>query len=276
MKNKICTGCKIKKMLECFGKSLTTKDGLQYKCKDCNKQYRLDNKKERNRKANEKYRQLHPIKIDIVKDGYKKCFKCKKDKLMILDYFGKRPSVKSGFNSWCKECEKQYRFENKEKINKNMKEYRVNNKESISITAKKYRENNKKQTNKYMKIYREKNREKINKTHREYISMRTKNDIGFKILKRCRSRLHKAIKGNVKSESTLKLIGCSVEYLIQHLESRFKNNMTWDNYGSWEIDHIKPCALFNFEDEEEQKKCFNYKNLQPLWKEENLEKRAKY
>ena len=41
-------------------------------------------------------------------------------------------------------------------------------------------------------------------------------------------------------------------------------------------DHIKPCAKFNLENSLEQKLCFLYKNLQPLWAEENLEKRDKY
>ena len=48
--------------------------------------------------------------------------------------------------------------------------------------------------------------------------------------------------------------------------------MSWDNYGDWHIDHIIPCAAFDLTDIEQQKKCFNYKNLQPLWAEENLKK----
>ena len=52
--------------------------------------------------------------------------------------------------------------------------------------------------------------------------------------------------------------------------------MTWKNYGEWHIDHIKPCSKFNLTDEEEQKKCFNYKNLQPLWASENTSKGAKW
>ena len=40
------------------------------------------------------------------------------------------------------------------------------------------------------------------------------------------------------------------------------------------VDHIKPCSSFNLEDPEEQKKCFHYKNLQPLWAKDNLAKGA--
>jgi hypothetical protein len=50
--------------------------------------------------------------------------------------------------------------------------------------------------------------------------------------------------------------------------------MNWDSYGKWEIDHIKPCCLFDLTKIRQQKECFNYKNLQPLWKEDNLKKGA--
>jgi hypothetical protein len=50
--------------------------------------------------------------------------------------------------------------------------------------------------------------------------------------------------------------------------------MSWENYGlgGWEIDHIIPCVKFNMTKLEEQKACFNYKNLQPLWASENRQK----
>ena len=51
--------------------------------------------------------------------------------------------------------------------------------------------------------------------------------------------------------------------------------MTWENHGKWHVDHIKPCCTFDFSKEEEQKKCFHYTNLQPLWAEENLVKAGK-
>ena len=48
--------------------------------------------------------------------------------------------------------------------------------------------------------------------------------------------------------------------------------MTWENYGEWHLDHMRPCASFNLEDPEEQKKCFHWTNLQPLWAKDNLAK----
>ena len=72
------------------------------------------------------------------------------------------------------------------------------------------------------------------------------------------------------------MLGCSISFLKIFLEAKFKEGMTWENHGEWHIDHIKPCASFNLLNDDEQKKCFNYTNLQPLWALENLSKGFKY
>ena len=60
-----------------------------------------------------------------------------------------------------------------------------------------------------------------------------------------------------------------------HLENLFEDEMAFDNYGFWEIDHIKPIASYNLKNEDELLECFNYKNLQPLWLKDNRSKGAK-
>jgi 5-methylcytosine-specific restriction endonuclease McrA len=47
--------------------------------------------------------------------------------------------------------------------------------------------------------------------------------------------------------------------------------MTWENYGEWRVDHIKPISSFNFTDinDDEFKKCWPLENLQPLCEKEN-------
>lgn len=52
--------------------------------------------------------------------------------------------------------------------------------------------------------------------------------------------------------------------------SKFKDGMSWDNYGEWHIDHIKPVS--KFEKNEKQSVVNSLDNLQPLWKDENLKK----
>lgn len=48
--------------------------------------------------------------------------------------------------------------------------------------------------------------------------------------------------------------------------------MTWNNRGDWHTDHYIPCKAFNFNNKLEIKICFWYKNLQPLWENENCSK----
>ena len=71
-------------------------------------------------------------------------------------------------------------------------------------------------------------------------------------------------------------VGCTSEKLRKHLEEQFENGMTWENIGKWHIDHIKPCAKFDLNLEEEKHKCFHYTNLQPLWAVDNLKKSDTY
>ena len=126
----------------------------------------------------------------------------------------------------------------------------------------------------------EKKREynKKNSKHRiEYQKQRHiekyKLDYNYKLkcLLRGRARL---ITQNIatKSATTLELIGSSVPFVRKWIESQFVDGMSWDNHGEWHIDHIRPCASFDLSDPEQQKECFNYKNLQPLWAEDNLRK----
>jgi len=52
--------------------------------------------------------------------------------------------------------------------------------------------------------------------------------------------------------------------------------MNYNNYGKWEVDHIKPISLYDLQYLEQVKECFNYKNLQPLWRIDNRKKSNKY
>ncbi len=126
--------------------------------------------------------------------------------------------------------------------------------------------------------WRKENREKINEKFLQYEKNRKLTDAEFKLVKTLRSRLNNVLKRQncKKNNTTIELLGCSVSFLKGYLASKFKEGMTWENHGEWHIDHIKPCASFNLIDEEEQKKCFHYTNLQPLWAFENLSKGCKY
>lgn len=101
-------------------------------------------------------------------------------------------------------------------------------------------------------------------------------DIQYSIKIRLRDRMYHALRGKVKSDKTSKLLGCSIDELIRHIESQFTEGMTWENRGEWHIDHIIPCAKFDLVKSEQQRICFNWRNLQPLWAEENRIKSDNY
>lgn len=89
-------------------------------------------------------------------------------------------------------------------------------------------------------------------------------------------RIRRALKGESKTLFTIELLGCSIEFLKQYIESKFLSGMTWENYGfgrdKWNIDHILCCELFNMMNPNEQKICFHYSNLRPLWQIDNIRK----
>jgi hypothetical protein len=88
-----------------------------------------------------------------------------------------------------------------------------------------------------------------------------------------RIRVLRACTKGIKSAGTMELTGCSIEQLKIHIQSQFHRGMHWNNYGTcWHIDHKIPCSAFDLFDPAQQRKCFHFTNLQPLWKVENLAK----
>jgi hypothetical protein len=80
-----------------------------------------------------------------------------------------------------------------------------------------------------------------------------------------------------KAYKTTKLLGCDMHWLVAWLEVQFRPGMTWENYGpAWHIDHIKPCKKFDLSDPRQQRLCFHWTNLQPLFAWENLSKGSRY
>lgn len=126
------------------------------------------------------------------------------------------------------------------------------------------------------KLWGENNYPRLRVRMNGYVKARRKTDVRFRMECSLRARIWQAV--FKKTGSSIALIGCSVEQLMAHLKSLFKPGMTWENYGhkGWHIDHIKPCAKFDLTDPEEQKACFHWTNLQPLFAVENLRKGDKY
>lgn len=89
------------------------------------------------------------------------------------------------------------------------------------------------------------------------------------------ARMWAALKG--RSDGALfSRLGYSLDILVAHLSERFQPGMSWDNYGRWHVDHIRPCASFDLSDPAEFAKCWALDNLQPLWARDNIAKGATY
>jgi hypothetical protein len=258
MNTKICTKCKIEKTIDQFGNDKKTKDRLSYWCKECISKYCQDHKKERKeyyqnnidkiKKYRKLYSKIHKKEIQEQNKAYHQEHKVERKEYQKIYSQIHKKSIK--------ERKKNYYQKNKEKLNKQKKRYKEEHKKEIALMNKKYY-----------------------KTHKKNITKRVKNkckiDINFKLTRYLRSRLNQALKKNSKSKHTMELLGCSVDFLKKHLESKFTKDMTWNNYGKWHIDHIIPCARFDLSKASEQKKCFNWENLQPLWAVDNLRKGRK-
>lgn len=186
----------------------------------------------------------------------------------------------------CKVCKKKldkiYYEKNKLSIIENNKNYRVNNlqkridyqknryllkKDDITKHQKQYYNDNRDRILLRVTNYRNTNKEIINKKRRDK-DLPYFNKPEHKIAHSLRHRLNKIIKYKERKihKKIIPFLGCSVTELKKHLESKFLPTMSWDNYGKyWHIDHIVPCKSFDLLIEEEQKKCFHYTNLQPLF-----------
>lgn len=164
-----------------------------------------------------------------------------------------------------------------------MKNYRESHRAEHNAYVKKYREN--KDRTLESRIYREKHKEKLaeyekkrsssrkekrksescRKYQRDYIRNRRQKDINCRLKTSVGNRIRDALRGRVKKHnSTLELLGCSIESLRTFLEEKFTEGMTWDNYGTWHIDHIKPLALFDLSDPSALADAMHFTNLQPL------------
>ena len=188
-----------------------------------------------------------------------------------------------------KKWHQEYYLKNKEKINKYSQKYYQEHKEEYKKRSKEYIRKHKIHYRNLKKKYVKKNFKKVqeisrqwkkkNKLHileyqRKYIKI-YRQKLNNKIAFYYSNRIRLALKGIVKDNKTVELLGCSIKQLKNHLEKKFTNGMSWSNYGKWHIDHIRPCASFNLRKESEQYKCFNYTNLQPLWAKENQSKNCK-
>jgi len=174
-----------------------------------------------------------------------------------FEEFNKSSQHKSGIRNYCKKCQRDMNKKYVEKLGDELKERKKIWSEKNSEKVKEYR---KKTYEKHGKRLSKIRYEKVKSDSTEYL----------KVLMRRRIRAilkSKNLRRRLPSET---LVGCSYSELKIYLESKFENGMSWENQGSWHIDHIIPLSSANTESEI-YKLCY-FTNLQPLWAEDNLKK----
>jgi hypothetical protein len=258
---KTCNKCNTTKELTEFYKR--SKDVYRHECKKCycdrvkqnslkhveeksayDKEYRKKNSETIATRRRKWERENYQLKLEESKKEdpnlkiTKKCSKCKE----VTDNFKRNVGKKDGFNHHCRVCE-----------GKTARAYEVANREAINERRRQWYEDNK---------------EAINKRHQD----RKKNDPVYRAVCNMRTYMGLILKGTAKCESQMKLLGCTRDHYLHHMEAQFTEGMSWDNYGEWHQDHIQPCASFDQTDPEQQKICWHYTNFQPLWAEDNLRK----
>jgi len=202
------------------------------------------------------------------------CWTCHCEK--PIEEFGKSEKAKDGHRATCKACRHLEYLKNQDKNKARSSANYYANHEKKKASQRIYNRKRADYQREYMKIYYENNKDVIKENVRKNALKRKHSDVGYRLICNYRTRIYKAVKGIEKPKKTIELIGCSVEELKDHLEKQFKPGMSWKNYGKWHIDHIRPCSSYDLLDIEQMKECFNYKNLQPLWAEENLLKSDNY
>lgn len=176
---------------------------------------------------------------------------------------GKMPEIRRQWvaanREYANEYQRRWRLAHRDKINAARRQKRVVNPGSERLSHKKWRLANP-------------------NYHRAWERNRSATNPSYRLARNLRARINSAIRERAtkKVDSTLSLTGCDLNFLIGYLEAQFRPGMTWDNYGKvWEVDHRRPCASYDLTIEANQRACFRYSNLQPLFVGENRRKHAK-
>ena len=226
----------------------------------------------------------------------KKCISCGLEK--EINCFSYRKDIQT-YRNQCKECRtkkdkeriynnkekyehyvmyhKEYRNNNKIKINKYAEKYRKANKDIIKSKQKQYYIKNKEYLKAKAKEYRLLNKENISKKKYESKKRKLDNDVIYKLKEQTRNMIYQCFrkrhfKKNTKAEQ---ILGCDLNYFVKHLLITYKNKygINWDKQELIEIDHIIPLATARTE--EEVKALCHYTNLQLLKKKDNRDKSDK-
>ena len=280
MEIKKCSKCLNLLNISLFYQDKNKKNSLSSQCKEC-----------KNKTTKERRLKIKNSNIKIPEE--KLCFCCKEKKLSNCFY--KTKTNNDGLSIYCKICKLNKEKERNSKIQniiideniikkcyickleKSLKFFKINKKSNdnfsyICIECSPKNNWTIEKQRAYDKKYRCNNPEKLAEKYKKQsknINRRVRDSLNHRI-----SDALKVNKNN-KINKTVIYIGCKIYFLKLWIENLFQKDMSWENYGKWQFDHVLPCSSFDLSNDEQIKECFNWKNLQPLWKEDNLKKSDK-
>lgn len=205
---------------------------------------------------------------------FKTCSSCKMEK--SLDNFHKYQQSEDGHTHRCKICVSRKKIESETEkkckvclIIKPLQDFNKRKDGKFGCTSICKSCNNKKRKN-----WIDSNKSSYLEKRKSYIKKKNNEDPSFKLINNLRCRLNDFLNFRKlkKQNKTIDLIGCNPRQLKSYLESKFSENMSWQNYGyrGWHLDHIIPLSSAN--NYNDIYKLFHYTNLQPLWGTENMKK----
>ena len=249
--HKKCTMCKKELPIENFA-LCDRYGGRRGKCKPCQVEH-----KQRSKGTWDEYQKEKAYKEELhllQEKGKRRCRMCSEVK--SLDDFPSDNNKKVFFNkkSYCKKCAYE--------VWRKPRDQTPEAKRKKSISDKKYRS-------------KPEVTERLNERNKE----RYYTDMQYRLKLSIRNRINNHIKrtNQKKLDSYIDHLGCTMEKLVEHIESQFEPGMTWENHSQfgWHLDHKKPLCSFDLEDPEQFKEACHYTNLQPLWWKENLSKNGR-
>lgn len=233
------------------------------------------------------------------------CKKCGVEK--PLDEFHKCKNKANGVTSTCKPCAiekarkwhsenkdrhaiscKQYREKNKDILLKRTKEFAAKNPEKVKSYKEKWKKNNVEIVRIHARTGYYKNIDKIKQRKKEYLKNNKaktnsyqrfyRSNTSVKLNINIGNQLRQTMLGMKKGKKWFEIVGYDVSALTNRLQSLFADGMSFDNYGAWHIDHIRPISSFDFSKNpfDVAKECWDLSNLQPLWAKDNLQKGSRW
>jgi hypothetical protein len=200
---------------------------------------------------------LWPVEMKIV------CKKCN-EKKQIGSFYIKANGKPM---SYCKTCAKKKAREwEKDNIDKK--------REGDKKRSQKWRDTNVERSREKMRRWKKNNPEKRRQSENLVRKKRRANDPGYKLARYMSTYIAVSLSGGKCGRHWEAIVGFTLDELRMHLEKKFSDGMSWENYGQWHVDHVIPKSLYRYKspDDEDFKKCWSLNNLQPLWASDNQSK----